>query len=319
VKTQDGGEFPKLGYCDQPKIECLIPREEVIQLLKDRLRACWWGPRLHLAAVGSKMNTTETISTTPSKGNQSLVLGMMTAVTLAAINLTIVLGTKEIVTQQMAPFSPDVWANLVYMSVAILGALLIDAKSLFGMFIHHNVLGNGVCSSRSAAPSTSALTSLFGLHRWERSLSTITVAVNWMAANGVCCSTMKLWMNNPLANYPTFKMLTAELAGDLLKGNLELLPLIRSSTWEAVYGLACVCYLTTFFALSAANRVRFRPQQLLLKGVVFGVLVVGLATFSGLLRWGYGVGGWILGAMHLTALVVAFSRGRTLCVGTKKE
>jgi len=167
--------------------------------------------------------------------------------------------------------------------------------------------------------TTNPFVSLFGLAGHEGSIQTITVLVNWMAANGVCAAATKAWMNLPLDNYTTMQKVSPTLARDLVMGNLQINPFIRSLNWESVYGLICVTYLSTYFALSVVHRANFRASKLPMKVTLYSVLTLGLATFSGILAGDGTALGWLLGSIHVGALCLACSRGAALAATVKQE
>jgi len=361
VKDPKTGKYLNLGFSSQTKPEGSLPREEVIQLLKDRLRVCWWGPRakagteagrilakdLGLAKgtvqaaemeaeearrKGSPAEESPKRTGRTTNDENSMFTGVLAvvilAVVMAVVNATIVYNMKDILLQHIPKGasmlnivpSVDILANIIYLSVTVIGAVLIDAKALLHMFVDTRMVANGCCSSRSGAvKTTNPFVSLFGLAEYEGSAQTITVVVNWMAANGVCAAATKAWMNLPLDNYPTMQNISPALARDLVMGNLQINPFIRSLNWESIYGLMCVTYLSTYFGLSVVNRANFRARKLPMKGTFYSVFTLGLATFSGILA-GDGIAlGWLLGSIHVGALCLACSRGAALAASAKQE
>merc|ERR1712227_458160 len=102
------GEFPKLGNHEQQKPPCPIPREEVIQLMKDRLRACWWGPRVNQTQNQNDSTTAASLEcATPTGGvsrrskENALFLGVIIAVILTTVNVSILMGMREVATRHL--------------------------------------------------------------------------------------------------------------------------------------------------------------------------------------------------------------------------
>lgn len=209
---------------------------------------------------------------TSSNALSALFLGSLAVVTLVTANVNILYNMWYNVVQSTG-IATEVCGNLLYVIFALVGVLLIDYQTVIDMF-------SKVSFTEKCPPNI--LVTLFGLYEWERAICNITVTVNWLTSHGLVYSGMKLLMQKPLV-LDSVKM-SSDIFHDLLSGDLPLNPLIRTWTWETVYGLSCGLYLASFFALSAAHRLRFNLKSLAPKAVGYmAVYLTSIAT-TGLLR-----------------------------------
>lgn len=190
-------------------------------------------------------------------------------------NALLCISLWAIFVQEKNSITTDMWANFGFLAAAALGALLIDAQSLMGMFGRSLSLMGKVSGG-----SASAIVDLFGLQRWERTITIATITLNWLAAHGLFCSALKLGLAHPLAP----NSIAQTSIHDLVSGDVLLNPLIRAWSWEAVYGMGCGLHLGTYFAVSAAHRAQFNVKLLVPKALCHGVLGLFLMALAGFFR-----------------------------------
>ena len=138
------------------------------------------------------------------------------------------------------------------------------------------------------------------------------LALNWIAAAGVTCAALKLAMVNKVQNYESVWIPNAEIAYDLVSGDLQLNALVRDGSqrhWEAYFGNMCCVYLATCFVSTVLSAKCFRARQLMTKTALYLGVSLMLGTFSGFFAPVDGPGSirWLV-LLHLVILVWAFCK-----------
>jgi len=219
---------------------------------------------------------------------------------LLTANSIIDFGIWVLLVQQPS-LPPDIWANAIVLALAVFFMLALDARSAMEMFGMRRLTGK---------QPPNIIVTFFGLGSWERTISIITVMVNWLTAHGVVFAGLKVGLMQPLGSRSiemTWKTLVEVVSGDLL-----LNPFIRTCTWESVYGMTCGHYLATFFALSVAHRVSFDAWRLAPKAFFYYGGLCMIMALAGVFRVQHCADGLWMVSINVITLGLAYSQWHTV-------